>query len=200
MIKFNKNKVSIIAGVISAVAIITSPAVVSAAVSSASTTITATLGSAITISSGENVAISLTPTANGVVSSASDSVTVSTNNTAGYTLTLADTDTNTSLTSADNSIAAHTGTFAEPSVLAGNSWGYAIAGGAFTATYASELNVTDSTTKWAGVPSSAAPQQLKSTSSTASNDATTVWYGVRAASTQASGTYADQVTYTATTN
>jgi hypothetical protein len=125
---------------------------------------------------------------------------VSTNNTTGYTLTLSDTDTNTNLVSGGNNIAAHGGTFATPTALTGNGWGYAVAGGNFSASYSAETNNGSSTTKWAGVPSSASPQQLKTTASTANNDPTTVWYGVRANSSQAAGTYTDTVTYTATTN
>lgn len=183
----------------SALAIVASPAIVSAADQSANTTINATLGSAITVTTSGTVNISLIPTGGGVVSSASDTVTVNTNNTSGYTLTLADGDTNTNLVSDGNNIAAHDGTHAAPTALGNNTWGYAVAGGAFDASYAAETNAGSSATKWAGVPSSAAPQLLKDTSSTATNDVTTVWYGVKATSSQASGTYTDTVTYTATT-
>ncbi|MBW4062073.1 hypothetical protein HJC99_05875, partial [Candidatus Saccharibacteria bacterium] len=46
----------------------------------------------------------------------------------------------------------------------------------------------------------ASPNTLKTTSGTASNDTTTVWYGVAADTTQPSGTYTNSVTYTATAN
>ncbi|RYF72755.1 MAG: hypothetical protein EOO39_11615 [Cytophagaceae bacterium] len=134
------------------------------------------------------------------MSSQSDTVSVSTNNTTGYRLTLSDSDTNTNLVSGGNTIAAHAGTFASPTALTGNGWGYAVAGGNFSATYTAEPSNPSSTTKWAGVPSSASPQQLKTTAATATADTTTVWYGVRATSAQAAGVYSDTVTYTATTN
>ncbi|MBI3889258.1 hypothetical protein HY312_01615 [Candidatus Saccharibacteria bacterium] len=200
MIKITKQKISAIVGSTLAVALITSPAMVSAAFSPANTTINATLDSVISISTGTTVAIAVTPTAGGVVSSQSDTVSVSTNNTAGYRLTLSDADTNVNLVSGANNIAAHNGTFASPTVLAGNSWGYAVAGGNFSASYAAEPSNPSSTSKWAGVPSSASPQQLKTTAATASGDQTVVWYGVRATSAQAAGVYSDTVTYTATTN
>jgi hypothetical protein len=70
----------------------------------------------------------VTPTSGGVVSSSSDTVTVNTNNAAGYNLTLADSDTNTNLVSGGNNIAAHSGTFAPPTTLGNNTWGYRIVG------------------------------------------------------------------------
>lgn len=200
MIKITKQKVSAIAGSALAVVLITSPAIVSAASTTANTTITATLASTISMTTSTNVAIGLTPTSGGVVSSASDTVSVSTNNTTGYALTMSDADATTTLTSGANTIAAHNGTYGTPTVLAGNSWGYAVAGGNFSVSYSAETNNASSTTKWAGVPASGSPQQLKTTASTATNDQTTVWYGVRATSAQAAGAYVDTVTYTATTN
>ena len=200
MIKITKQKVSAIAGSALAVALITSPAIVSAATTTANTTINATLGATISMTTSSTVAIALTPTTGGVVSSASDTVSVSTNNTLGYNLTMSDSDTNTNLVSGSNNIAAHGGTYAAPTTLTGNGWGYAVAGGNFSVSYSAESNNGSSTTKWAGVPSSASPQQLKTTATTASSDPTTVWYGVRATTSQASGTYSDAVTYTATTN
>ena len=200
MIKITKQKLSAIASSTLVVALITSPAVVSAAQATSSTTINATLASTISITSSPTVAIAVTPTPGGVVSSQSDTVSVSTNNTAGYNLTLSDSDTNTNLVSGANNIAAHGGTFAAPTTLTGNSWGYAIAGGNFSVSYTAEPSNPSSTSKWAGVPSSASPQQLKTTATTASGDQTTVWYGVRATSSQVAGVYSDTVTYTATTN
>ncbi len=181
-----------IIGVASIAALIVAPVITSAA----TTTINATIDSSITVSSTGTVAIALTPTAGGSVSSASDSVKVSTNSTAGYSLTLQDGDATTALTSGANTIAAHSGTFASPTALTGNSWGYAVAGGSFDASYTAEGSNASSTSKWAGITS--APQELKNTSSTAVDDETVVWYGVRATSAQPNGTYTDSVTYTAT--
>lgn len=186
----------------SALAIVASPAIASAATQSANTTINATLGSAITVTTSTTVNVAVTPTAGGVVSSASDTVTVNTNNSTGYVLTLADSDATTSLASGGNTIAAHTGTQASPTTLANNRWGYRVVSvGGFGATaYSAETNNGSSTSTWAGVPASGSANTIKSTASTATNDATTVWYGIKATSSQPSGTYTGTVTYTATTN
>lgn len=53
---------------------------------------------------------------------------------------------------------------------------------------------------WSGLVSSASPSTVKTTAAVATNDATTVWYGVQADSTKPNGVYTDSVTYTATTN
>ena len=185
---------------VSVVGLAFSPVIASAA--TANTVINATLGSTISVTTSTPVAISLTPTAGGVVSSSNDTVSVSTNNTAGYTLTLEDNDATTTLVSGANSIAAHSGTQASPTTLANNTWGYRVDGvGGFGAGPTSaETNNGSSSTIWAGVPATGSPNTLKTTSSTASNDTTTVWYGVKVTSSQPNGTYTDTVTYTATTN
>lgn len=178
-----------------------SPLVASAV--TANTTINATVNPAITVSSTGTVSLSLTPGALPVESRASDTVTVNTNDTLGYTLTLSDVDTVTNLVSGTNTIGATANTFAVPNTLAANKWGYALAGGNFSASYTAISNETGSTDKWAGMPSSASPQTIKSTSATATNDTTTVWYGVRVDNSQPSAVatpYTDQVVYTATAN
>lgn len=183
------------------VGVVCSPVLASAASNTSTTTINASVGASIGITTSATVALSLTPTASGVVSSANDTVTVNTNNASGYALTLSDGDANVSLTSGGNTIGAHSGTQASPSTLGTNKWGYAVAGvGGFDATYTSEFNSASSASKWAGVPASGAPVQLKTTASSAVNDTTTVWYGVKATTAQPNGTYSDTVTYTATTN
>lgn len=69
-----------IAGMLSVVALAASPFVASAAVDTQNTTINATINAVISMTTSGTVAISLTPTGSGVVSSASDTVTVNTNN------------------------------------------------------------------------------------------------------------------------
>jgi hypothetical protein len=140
----------------------------------------------------------LTPTST-MVSSASDIISVSTNNTAGYTLTLADSDATTNLVSGGNNITATSGTTTTPAALGTNKWGFALPGTPFDTTYTAENQSTSSTSKWAAVPATGSPFQLKSTATTAAGDTTTVWYGVKVDATQATGTYTDSVTYTATT-
>jgi hypothetical protein len=166
------------------------------------TTINASVASTISMTTSATVNVALTPTSGGVVSSASDTVSVATNSANGYALSLSDGDTNTNLVNGANTIAAHAGTFNTPTALAANTWGYrVVSAGGFTSTaYSAETNAGSSTSTWAGLPSSASPQQLKTTSTTATADTTTVWYGVKANTSIPNGSYSDTVTYTATTN
>lgn len=182
--------------------LLVSPVIASAATSTSNTTISATVNSVISMTTSTTVSIAVTPTSGGVVTSASDTVTVNTNNATGYTLTLADSDATTSLASGGNTIPAHTGTQASPTALANNHWGYRVVNvGGFGATaYSAETNNASSSSTWAGVPATGSPNTIKTTATTATNDVTTVWYGVKATSAQPSGTYTDTVTYTATTN
>jgi hypothetical protein len=185
---------------VAAFAVLALPLGASAASDTASTTVNANIGSTITVSSVSPVTLNLTPGGAAVVSSNSDDVSVSTNNSSGYTLTLEDSDANTNLVSGSDNIAAHSGTPASPSALADNTWGYAVAGGNFDVSYSAESNNTSSTSTWAGVPANGSGATLKTTATTASSDVTTVWYGVKVDATQPTGTYSDTVTYTATTN
>ena len=191
-----------IAGSLAVLAVLAAPVVAGAATDKKNTTINATVNSTISMTTSGTVPISLTPTGTGVVSSASDTVTVATNNTTGYNLTLADGDANTNLVNGANNLAAHNGTFAAPTALAVNTWGYRVvsAGGFGASAYSAETNAGSSTSTWAGIPASGSAQQLKSTSSTTAGDATTVWYGVKVDTSKPNGVYSDQVTYTATTN
>lgn len=178
------------------------PMVASAASTSANTVINADISAVISMTTSTPITINLVPTGGGVVSSLSDAVSVSTNNATGYFLTLADNDANTNLVNGANNIAAHAGTQASPTALVNNTWGYRVDGvGGFGAGPTSaETNNGSSTTTWAGVPATGSPNTLKTTSSTATNDTTTVWYGVRVNTTLPNGIYTDTVTYTATTN
>lgn len=207
MVTTLKNKAKIAAWVLGAVAVATAPATVSAVNATSNTTINATVNAVVSISSGPSVAISLTPTAGGVVSSASDTVTVSTNNSAGYTLSMKDADTSANLVSGGNNITPHA-SLTTPGVLVNGTWGWAVNSGTtgvgisgFDASYSAENNNVSSTSNWVGVPlSSGSASTIKATSTTASNDATTVWYAARVNASQPTGVYTDTVTYTATTN
>lgn len=169
----------------------------SAASQTANTVINATVAPVISLTSSGTVAFTMTP-ATVSESNGSDTVTVNTNNTAGYTLTLKDSDATTSLTSGANTITASSNTYASPNTLTTGNWGYAVAGGNFSATYTSQTDATTSTLKYAGI--SATAQTLKTTATTASADPTVVWYAAKVDSTKPTGVYTDTVTYTATTN
>ena len=181
---------------------VVTPAVAGAATSS--TTVQSHIGSVISaMTSGPSVTADVTPTGAGAQTISSDTVTISTNNTLGYTLQLADADTTTTLTSGSDTIAASLGTQASPIAQAVNTWGYRVDGvGGFGAgPTSSQSSTAIGSIKFAGVPASnGTASTLKTTSSTAANDTTTVWYGVAANTTQPNGTYSDSVTYTATAN
>jgi hypothetical protein len=170
----------------------------------ASTTITSTIGSTINLfTTSTNVNLAATPTGAGVQSTASDTVTVSTNNSAGYNLSLAESNASSALVSGGNSIPAITGsTFAAPVALTANTWGYRVdgAGGFGAGPTTGATNATIGAIKYAAVPATASPQQLKTTAATATNDTTTVWYSVAVNTATPSGAYTNSVTYTATTN
>jgi len=196
-----KNNIKKVISLVLLVGLVSTPLTVFAATDSENTTINANLGSTISITTSGSVALNVTPVSGGSQTSASDTVSVSTNNSAGYTLTLADSDADTDLVNGGNTIGAHAGTQASPTVLANNSWGYRVDSiGGFSTGGAVESNVTSSTITYAGVPATGAPNTIKTTATTASGDTTTVWYAVKADTTNPNGTYSDTVTYTATTN
>ncbi|HET7827457.1 MAG TPA: hypothetical protein VFK97_01145, partial [Candidatus Saccharimonadales bacterium] len=138
-------------------------AIVSA--STATTTISSQISAVISLfTTNGTVNVNVVPTGAGAQTIASDTVTVSTNDSSGYTLQLADTDTNTNLVSGANNIAASAGTQTTPvTPEVVNTWGYAVAGvGGFNASgYAAASSAAISgTLKFAGVPSSVSPNTL----------------------------------------
>ena len=144
----------------------------------------------------------LTPDATGKQSIKSDSVSASTNDSAGMTLTLKDADTTYTLVSGSDSIAKGAGTPAASATLANGEWGWrvdSLAGTDFGAGPTSEVNNgAPSALKFAGIPLNGSPFTLADTSAEGTS-AVTVWYSARVTQTQPSGTYSDTVTYTATT-
>ena len=175
-----------------------------AGAATASTTVNSAISSVLsTFSSNGTVTANVVPTGSGAQTIASDTLTVSTNDSLGYTLQIADTGATTTMTSGGNSIAASTGTQTTPVVQAVNTWGYRVDGvGGFGSgpTSGQSSTAISGTIKFAGLPASGSPNTIKTTATTASNDTTTVWYGVAANTSQASGSYSGSVTYTATAN
>lgn len=199
-----KSRLTTAAAIAGVVGIALAPVAASAATSNS--TIRATIGTSISITSGTTVTMNIIPAAGGSQSSVSDTVTVTTNNATGYLLSLKDADATLTLTNGANTIAAHSGTIAAPTALANNTWGFAMATGSMTgitngfdASYSALTDVASSTTKWAGI--TAADQSLKSTTTAAGGgDANTVWYSAKADPTKPIGNYDDLVTYTAVTH
>lgn len=166
------------------------------------TTVQSVIGSTISLTTNGTVSLNATPTGSGVQTIGSDTVSVSTNDSAGYTLKLAESGASQNMVSGANTIAPSTGTQASPVAETASSWGYRVDGvggfGAGPTTSAS--NQAIGTTTFAAVPATASPSTLKTTATTASNDATTVWYGLAASTSVPTGTYTNTVTYTATGN
>ncbi len=157
-------------------AIICLPVFSASAANTANTTINATVNSVISLSiADQDIDLNLTPTVGGSDSdTASHTVLVSTNNAAGYNLSLKG---STQLSKGSNHINAVSGN----TTLSNNTWGY---------------HVGTSGNNFRGVTTGGA--QIKTTSSTANNDSTTVTYGARVNSSLPTGTYTGTVTYTAT--
>ncbi len=199
--KFTKTKRNILgsAGLLSALVVVAAPVFVAHAVVD-TTTITVVVDKAISVSNtdGASSGFNILPTAAGVMSTDSDVVTVATNSTAGYTLSISASDATAVLTGVPgDTIAASANTYGAPTTLAANTWGYAVASiGTFDASYSALTNAANAG-KWAGMPVLASAQQLKSTTGTTAGDATTVWYAVHANMGTDAGTYTDGVTYTA---
>jgi hypothetical protein len=181
---------------------LTSTAAVSALTTSS--TISSQISAVISLlTSNGTVNVNVAPTGTGAQTIASDTVTVSTNDASGYTLQLAETSASSTLTSGANTIPASSGTQAVPIAMAVNTWGYRFdGGGGFGAGPTTPVSnaAISGTIKFAAVPATASPNTIKTTAGAASNDTTTVWYGVAANTSQPSGTYTNSVTYTATAN
>lgn len=178
------------------------PVIAGAATST--TTISSVISPVISLfTSGPTVNLPVTPTSGGSQTIASDTVTVSTNDSAGYTLQLADTSSsNTNLVSGSNNIAASAGTQAAPVAMVTNTWGYRVdsIGGFGAGPTSGATNQAISAVKFAGMPVSTSPNTIATTATTASNVTTSVWYADAANFSQPSGTYTTSITYTATTN
>jgi hypothetical protein len=161
-------------------------------------------GCNISISTSGTVTLNVAPTLSSVYTIDKDTVTVTTNNSAGYTLRLESTSgTSSKLENGAEYFDTTTGTAASPVTLSNNEWGYridsALGFGAGPTTAVS--NQTSSSLTFAGLPLLGAPQTIKTTASSAlSGDATDVWYGIRADMTKPAGTYSATVVYTAVAN
>jgi hypothetical protein len=153
-------------------------------------------------SSGPTVTLgAITPDSTGKQSTASDTVSATTNDSAGFTITLADNDANTNMVSGGNNIATGAGTPAAPAALVNNRWGWRIDSlSGFGAGPTSTIsNAAPSSLTYAGMPASGSPFTIHTTAANGS-DSKTVWYSARVDNTQPTGTYADTVTYTISTN
>ena len=161
------------------------------------------------LSTSGTVTVNAVPTGSGVQTIGSDTVTVSTNDIGGYTLSLASSSAQTTLLSGSNTLPGSAGTVAVPILQAVNTWGYCVYDSGYSTGWTSSncpsttsSNVAISGTyKFAGVPATGSPATIVDyTGGTASNRVDTVYYAVAANTAQASGAYTNTVTYTATAN
>jgi hypothetical protein len=155
----------------------------------------------ITITNNSSVALSLTPTSGGSCAIGSDSVIVTTHNSNGYFLTLSSATSQTSLNNGTSQIPTSSGTFASPSLLAVNKWGYRIDGQGGFGSGPTTLSTNPSLSTFAGVAVSPGDTVKTTTVATSnSGDTTPIWYGVCADSSNKNGSYSVSITYTATAN
>lgn len=158
----------------------------------------------ISVSSSSTVSLNVTPDVTGKCTIQSDSVSVLTGNTNGYTLTLASSTTSTDLVNGATNIATSGGTSGSPATLTANSWGYRVDGiGGFGAgPTTAQSNISIPSTTFGGIPASNQTAATIASTSAAANPAqtTTVWYGACIDTTVPNGSYVTNVTYTATTN
>lgn len=178
------------------------PVTAGAVTETADVTVNATVDLYITMTTSGAVAVNVTPASGGAQTTASDTVTVSTNSTSGYTLTLEDGNANTQLVNGNAVVNASSGTQVSPIVLINNSWGYRVDGlGGFGAGPSSASNNQSSNSlTFAGVPASGSPNTLRNNGSAVVNQVTAVWYSAKIDTSKPNGPYSDSVTYTATTN
>ncbi len=193
-----KSKIALLLGL---AGLLFSPIVAGAATSN--TTISSQINSVIGVfTTNGTVNVDVTPSGAGAQTIASDTVTISTNDPNGYTLKLALSGAPSALTSGSDTIPAISGTQGSPAVATANTWGYRVDGvggfGAGPTSGASSQAIGSKT--FAAVPATASPNTIKTTSSTATNDTTTVWYQVSADTSTVPGTYTNTVVYTAVTN
>lgn len=158
----------------------------------------------ITLSSDGAVSLDTTPTQAGSCTIASNDVSVLTDSTAGYSVQLASSTTDTNLVNGSSTIATSSGTAASPAILNPNAWGWRIDGfsGFGSGPTSAQSNITAPISSFAGVPASNVTPATIKTSGSAANPAvvTRVWYALCADISVLNGTYTSQVTYTATTN
>jgi hypothetical protein len=158
----------------------------------------------ITLTSDGTISVDITPDSSGRCTIEKDTASVLTDDTNGYTLTLADNSTNTSLSDGSGTIPATSATFASPAALTANTWGYRVDGlGSFgSGPTTAQSNITIPSTVFAGIKASNQTADTIATTSSAADPAVTtdVWYGACADTSVSSGAYTTQVIYTATAN
>lgn len=180
--------------------------IVSAA-TTGSTSLEAAVGYTISLDSvsPSTTTLSVAPVVGGSQTTDSTAVTVTTNDSAGYTLSHYTS--SATLVNGANTIASTSGTWASPIALANNTWGYAVASGTtgltpggngFDASYSASSNQTTNTSKFAAMPTSSTA--VRATSAAATSDVTTFWFSAKVDNTKPSGTYSTTINYSVVGN
>jgi hypothetical protein len=158
----------------------------------------------ISVISNGTVNLNVTPALGGSCTIQSDLVSVLTDNSNGFTLTLANNSNDNALKYSVYSINATNGTFASPLALANNTWGYRVDGiGSFGAgPTTAQSNISPPSTVFAKTVANNQTHDTILSTSASANPAvqTTFWYGVCADTATASGSYGTTVIYTAIAN
>lgn len=188
-------------------AIVALPVFTASAAETSNTTVNVTVNDALTISSDANLNLNLTPTATGVMSYGTSNVTVSTNNSGGYALSVTTNANHSELRGANYAsnnlakISSSTGTYSSPQTMTANTWGYRVTGMTGNGPVSTSDTDTAMDYNWAGVPNNTQTgSTLKTTSSAASNNTTAVVYGVSANLSTPNDSYSGTVVYTAVNN
>ena len=141
----------------------------------------------------EAMNLAVTPTPDGTLTSDELAIQVSTDNTTGYTLTLALAGSESSLydPTSGGEIQSTTAAMRDPNTLAVNTWGW----------YPDSL-VNNTGNLFSALPSNSDPYELKKTSSptSGSGDTTTISFGVNVDTTLPAGSYTNAIVISAVTN
>jgi len=156
----------------------------------------------VSVTTSGSVSMSVTSTGSSRSSNDSHTVTIGTNNTTGYVLTLETIGAGRTLVNGAYSIPPVPGSVGSPTNgLQTDSWGFRVDGiGGFGSGTTSESNVAASAFNWAGVPANGSGDTIRSSTDAVTDDAFSVWYGMSADSTKPSGNYSNTVLYTAVAN
>jgi len=155
------------------------------------TTVQVTVGSMLTLANSKGALVDLgTITPGGAASvPVKDTLTVVTNNAAGYVLKL-------SMVGTDKNLNRDTTSGGSAATFIPTAGGAALGSASVSGWGFSQ----DSGTTWAAVPAVGAPVTLKTLNAPTVGDTTDVYYGAQASAAQASGVYKNDVVYTAVVN
>ncbi len=204
----SKLKNYVVAGVLAGTSIVgLAVAPIVSAATTGSTALQAQVGFTISMDSVSpaTTALVIAPAAGGTQTTRSTVVTITTNDTAGYTLS--HNTSSTTLVNGVNTLPSTAGTWTVPVSLANNTWGYAVPSGTvgltpvsngFDATYANIDSQATSTAKYAAMPT--VSTAVRATAVPAAADTTTFWYSAKVDNTKPSGTYSATINYSVVGN